>query len=337
VGKLAGTPMDRKVEIALQLERAAAGGHPAIRGVETAGYIDVVAAEAVATSTGIASEAESAACYVRVYVMAGDGAGTQTGAWYAVGRSVDDLDVDDVAATAVNQAVRMLGATQPPSRRLTVVLEPSVTASFLSLLGSTLTGEAVLKGVSPFGDRVGEQIGASSVTLVDDATDADAFGATPFDAEGLATRPVPLLDKGVLLGFLHNAYTGLRSGHGSTGSAVRMGVGKPVGVGCQALALTPGTQTPEEIIASVGNGLLVQNVMGLHSGVNPISGDFSTGAEGLLIRDGAVAEPVREITIASTLQRMLQDVVAIGNDVAVLPGSARGMTVAVAEVTMSGR
>jgi PmbA protein len=116
-----------------------------------------------------------------------------------------------------------------------------------------------------------------------------------------------------------------------------MSISAPVDVGCRALALTPGSKSPEELMAEAGEGLLVQTVKGLHSGVNPISGDFSTGAEGLLFRDGAMAEPVREITIASTLQRMLQDAVAVGNDVVRLPMKAAGVSLVVGDVTMSGR
>jgi PmbA protein len=89
-------------------------------------------------------------------------------------------------------------------------------------------------------------------------------------------------------------------------------------------------------VALVGDGLLVQSVTGVHSGVNPVSGDFSVGAEGLMIRGGALAEPVREVTVASTIQRMLLDVVAVGNDLEWLPGSAAGVTVAVADMSMSG-
>jgi PmbA protein len=218
-----------------------------------------------------------------------------------------------------------------------VVLDPFVTAQFLSLIGSTLTGEAVLKGYSPFGDRLGQSVGAPSVTLVEDPTDEAAFGASRYDDEGLASRRVPLVEGGVLKGFLHNSYTGKRSGEGSTGSAKRAGLSGTVGVGGRALALAPGTLAPEELLRSVGDGLLVQNVKGLHSGVNPISGDFSAGAEGLIIRNGELAEPVREVTIASTLQRMLQDVVAVGNDVLQLPFSAAGLSLAVGDVTMSGK
>jgi PmbA protein len=93
----------------------------------------------------------------------------------------------------------------------------------------------------------------------------------------------------------------------------------------------------EELIKGVDDGVWIQMVQGLHSGVNPISGDFSTGASGMLIRNGAIAEPVREFTIASTLQRMLLDIVAIGGDVDWLPSRAAGLTLVIRDVTMSGQ
>ena len=157
------------------------------------------------------------------------------------------------------------------------------------------------------------------LTLVDDPTDTRAFTATDTDGEGLATRRNVLIEDGVLQMFVHNAYTARRAGTVSTGSAVRGGFKSTPGVGTQAVSLLPGTQSQAELIAGVGDGILMQDVAGLHSGVNPVSGDFSTGAEGLRIRDGELAEPVREFTIASTLQKMLKDVAAVGNDLEWLP------------------
>jgi PmbA protein len=98
----------------------------------------------------------------------------------------------------------------------------------------------------------------------------------------------------------------------------------------------PGELSATEVLAKIGDGLLVQSVSGLHSGVNPVSGDFSVGAEGLLFSDGELASPVREVTIASSIQRMLQAVVAIGNDLEWLPSHAAGVTLAIGEMSMSG-
>jgi len=122
----------------------------------------------------------------------------------------------------------------------------------------------------------------------------------------------------------------------STGNAVRGGFAGTPGVGALALALQPGTRDQPALIADVDDGLLVQSVSGLHSGVNPVSGDFSTGASGMLITNGAVGAPVRELTIASTLQRMLLDIAEVGSDVDWLPMRAAGVSLVIHDVMMSG-
>ena len=216
------------------------------------------------------------------------------------------------------------------------MLEPRLSATILGILGGTLGGERVLKGRSPFADRVGEQIASPLLTLVDDPTDARSLGADPHDGEGLACRRNVLVADGVLEGFLHNAYTGRRSGRGSTGSAVRSHRSTP-GAGPQALAIAPGRGTLDELVAGVDLGVLVQSMTGLHSGVNAVSGDFSVGVEGLMIRDGALAEPVREATIASTIQRLLLDVRSVGADMEWQPGGTGAATLVIDGVALSGR
>jgi PmbA protein len=210
-----------------------------------------------------------------------------------------------------------------------------VTAELLSIIGGTLSGEAVLKGRSLFAQREGEAVAAPAVTLVSDPTDAGAFGAGRYDGEGLARRRVPLVEGGVLRGFLYDTYSGRRAGKASTGSASRSAT-TPPGVGAPALTLRPGDRTQHELVASVTDGVYVQDVSGLHSGVNPVSGDFSVGATGLVIRDGAFAEPFREATIASTLQRMLLDVTAVGSDHEWLPMGPAGLTLVIDGVSLGG-
>ena len=126
------------------------------------------------------------------------------------------------------------------------------------------------------------------------------------------------------------------AGSASTATAVRGGYAGTPGVGCLALQLEPGVRSREQLIGDVDDGVLVQSVSGIHSGVNTISGDFSTGASGITISGGALAEPVREFTIASTLQRILADVVEVGADVEWLPMRAAGVSLVVRDVMISG-
>jgi PmbA protein len=329
-------PTQGKVDLAIELERAVRAADPRISGIESAEYVDVIAEGAIVSTTGIRTVGRETACYVMTYAMAAEGDETQTGFGFSVGREPGELDVALAAGDACERATRMLGAVKPPSERLRVVLDPWVTAQFLGILAFTLNGEAVIKGRSLFADRMGQEVASPLITLVDDPTDPRAFTATETDGEGLATRRNVLIENGVLELFVHNTYSARRAGTRSTGSAVRGGFKSTPGVGCIATSILPGTASQAELVALVGDGLLVQDVAGLHSGVNPISGDFSTGAEGLRIRGGELAEPVREFTIASTLQKMLKDVSAVGNDLQWLPMDAAGVSLVIDEVTISG-
>ncbi len=337
-GALGAVPTPEKVDLALGLEAAARSADPRIRQVDHADYGDASVEVALVSTTGIRASSRKTSGYLSVGVIAGDGDASQTGSGFSVGRGFDGLDPDKATSDAVTRAVRMLGATKGPSGRNTVVFDRRVATTLLSVVSSALSGEAVIKGRSFFVGRVGEVVGDAVLTLVDDPTDPRAYGTAAYDAEGLACRRNVLIDAGVLKAFLYDTVAGSRAGVSSTGSAVRGGYAGTPGPGCRALTLAPGPEGYDEdgVLAAVGEGLFVQSLTGVHSGVNPISGDFSVGAEGLMIRDGRLAEPVREITVASTLQRMLQSLVAVGGDVEWLPGIAAGQTLAVGDMQLSG-
>jgi PmbA protein len=332
---LASVPTEVKVALALELERATTSRDPRVTGVRTAVCSDGRGEGAVATSTGIRAWGRASSCHLAVQALAVQDGGTQIASGLSVGRDLPDLDVEEAAADAVLRATRLLGSTKPDTQRVALVLEPRMTATVLGLVGGMLSGSAVIKGRSPFADRVGEGIASPLLTFVDDPTDPRSLGADEFDGEGLAHRRNELVVGGVLQGFLHNTYTGRRSGHGSTGSALR-GFSSTPGVGAQALAVAPGAGSHEELLAGVDLGVLVTSMAGLHSGVNPVSGDFSVGVEGLMVRGGALAEPIREATVASTLQRLLLDIAAVGSDLEWLPDGTGGVTLVIPGVSLSG-
>ena len=332
---LAELPMAAKVDLAVELERAVLAGDPRIDGVRTAIYGDSMAEAAVATSTGIAVWSRATGCHLSVLALASDGGEVQTGSGSSVGREPSELSIEEAAGDAVERATRLLGARKITSRRLPLVLEPRMAAAVLGLVASTLTGGPVVKGRSPFADRVGEQIASPLLTLVDDPTDHRSLAADAHDGEGLATRRNVLVADGVLQGFLLDTYTGRRLGLPSTGSAVRSARSTPT-PGVQALAVRTGTATFDELLAANDGALVVQSMTGLHSGVNPVSGDFSVGVEGMLVRDGHPAEPVREVTVASTLQRLLLDIAAVGSDLEWLPSGSGVPSIVIGDVALSG-
>jgi PmbA protein len=329
-------PNERKIDLALELESAVRGADPRITGVRTATFADGRGEAAVATSTGIALESAATSCHISVSAMADDGTSTAIAGAVDAGRDPELLDVAGTATDASSRALRLLGGAPVESQRLTIVLEPRLAASLVGIVGGTLSGDRLLKGRSLFAGRVGDQVASPLLTLVDDPTDGRSLGADSHDGEGLACRRNVLVDQGVLCGFLHDSYTGRRSGEGSTASAVR-GARTTPAVGLQAPAVLPGSTSHDDLLASIDTGLLVESLSGLHSGVNPVSGDFSVGAEGVMIRAGEPAEPVREVTLASTIQRLLLDVVAVGDDLEWLPGGTGVPTIAIANVSLSGR
>lgn len=333
----AGTAsMDEKIALALAVEAAARAGDPRIRSVDSADFGDASSEMALASTTGISATARRTSAYLSVATLAGGADETQTGSGFSVGRGLSSLDPERAAADAVTRAVRMLGATKGPSIRTTVVFDPRVTSTIVSALGGAISGDAVVRGRSFFEGRLGEMVASPGVTLVDDPTDLRAYGASALDGEGLACRRNLLISSGVLERFVYDTVSARRAGARSTGSALRGGIGSSPTAGCRALVLLPGDFGVEELLAEVGEGLYVQSITGVHSGVSTVSGDFSVGAEGLMIRGGALAEPVREVTVASTFQKMLQAIVAIGSDLTWLPGAAAGQTLAIGDVQVSG-
>jgi PmbA protein len=334
--RVASTPMDQKIALAIDLERATRAADPRVRQVSSADYADGRVEVALASTTGLRSTARRTSAFVSVDAIAGEGADTQTGTGFSVGRAPGDLNPEEAMADAVLRSTRLLGAQKARSGRCTVVFDPRVVSTLLSAVAAALSGEAVVKGRSFFAGRLGESVAHGAVTLVDDPTDVRAYSASSHDGEGLACRRNVLISDGILRMFVYDTVSARRAKTSSTGSAVRGGYAGTPSAGCRALVLAPGTKGPEEILATVGEGLYVQSVTGVHSGVNPVSGDFSVGAEGLMIRSGQLAEPVREVTVASTLQRMLQAVVEIGSDLQWLPGLAAGQTLAIADMQLSG-
>ena len=233
-----------KITLAKELEEYIMKSDERIVGVESSEYVDSISASAIVTSSGIRRSSYDGGCYIAGSSLASDGKDMQTGFGYSVGRDPAKLEIEKAGSLASERATRMLGAQKASSGRKTVVLDPYVTAQFLGIIGSTFSGESLLKGRSLFADRENEKIAAGILTLIDDPTDPDAFTATEVDGEGLASRRNVLIEQGVLNTFLHNSYTARSMGTQSTGSAVRSYNSSP-GVGARALSLVPGTKSQQ--------------------------------------------------------------------------------------------
>jgi PmbA protein len=328
----------RKVSLALDLERAAVSAHPDTRRVEEVMYGDAISRVAIASTEGVNAEYRRTDCWCVVSALAEREGETQSGFAFRVAREPEELDWEEAAREAAERGARLLGGVKPPTERLPVVLDPWAAASFLGVLAAGLSAEEVQKSRSLLAGLVGQQVGSEAVTLVDDGRLAEGPAAAPFDDEGFPTGRTALIEGGVLSRFLHNTTTARRDGTRSTGNASRPSYRGVPGVAPTNLVLEPGPDPVETILRRAGRAVYVQDVKGVHSGANPVSGEFSVGASGLRVEDGALGEPLREMTIASTLPEVLQRIEALGSDLRFFPGAgAIGTpTVLVGEMTVAG-
>jgi PmbA protein len=325
-------------ELTLAVERGALAADPRVAGVEQAVYADSADRVAIASSTGIAGEYESSSCYAYAQVLARGEDATETGLGFDLGRGPAALDPAGVGREGAERATAMIGAAKPRSRSCPVVLDPTVAASFIGIVGGGLGADAVQRGRSPFADRIGSEVGGEALILHDDGIDPSGPASAPFDGEGVARARTALIEGGTLRTYLHDTYTARRGGAESTGSAGRSGYAGLPRVSASNLVLTTGPLGFDELLTEAGEGVCVTDVAGLHSGVNPVTGVFSVGASGRVIRGGELAEPVREFTIASDLVSMLSALRAAGAEARWVPfgGSVSTPPLLIGEMTVAG-
>jgi PmbA protein len=335
--ELASWSTERKVELALAIERAARA-RPGVTQVENAVYADSEGTVALANSRCFEASYSATDAWAYASAFAGEGSDLMTGLGVGLGRDPSALDPEAIGGEAADRALALVGARQPESRRCPVVLDAFVSSSFVGFIGSMLSADAVQRGRSLFADRQGEEVADPALALVDDGTDPEGPASAPFDGEGSPRRRTALIEGGRLRTFLFDARTARKGGRATTANASRGSYRAPPSVGPSNLVVAPGAGTLEELVAAAGEGLYVTDVAGLHSGVNPVSGTFSVGASGRLIEGGELGRPVRELTIASDLVTMLRSVRAVGSDARWVPfgGSVKAPPVLIGEMSVSG-
>jgi PmbA protein len=238
------------------------------------------------------------------------GSGTQMERDYDFASAVYAADLRDpaeIGRSAGERAVRRLGARKMPTGNCPVVFDPRVARSFISHLLNSISGPSIARGTSFLKDKLGQRIFPEAITLTEDPHRPRGHRSKPFDAEGLANRRRALIDKGVLTTWLLDLRSARQLGLKSTGHASR-GTASPPGPSATNIWIEPGPMTPAELMADIKSGFYVTELMGM--GVNGLTGDYSRGAAGFWIENGAVAFPVSEMTVAGNLNDMFARLVA---------------------------
>jgi PmbA protein len=254
------------------------------------------------TSRGFSGSYRRTGHSLSATALAGSGTGMQRD--YDYSSAVYAADLDDPAGIgrrAAEQALARLNPIRPKTGKVTVVYDPRVSSSLLGHLSSAVNGAGVARGTSFLKARMGQQIFARGITVRDDPRRRRGLRSRPFDGEGQPTAPLDIIADGVLTSWILDSRSARQLGLASTGHAAR-GTSGPPGPSATNLYLEPGRLTPAELMADITEGLYVTELIG--SGVNGITGDYSRGAAGFMIRNGALAEAVAEITIAGNLTEM---------------------------------
>lgn len=337
--KLAGTPLEAKIQLAITVEQAARDRDELVSQVKSTTYAETDSRVAIASSLGLAGEHKETSCYAFLQAVAEKNGQMQTGISFSTGREPGDLDGNACGEEAADRAVSLLGGAPCRTMSCPVVTDPFVTAGVVGVIGAALTGESVQKQRSMFAGLKGSVVAGKPFRLIDDGLHAEGLASAPFDGEGVPSRETVLIKDGILQGFLYDTYAGRKDGCLSTGNGTRGSYRSMPRAGATNLRVAGGSQPPGDMIASVDIGFYVTDITGIHSGANPVTGDFSVGATGRLIRGGELSEPVREVTIAGNLISMLKAVEAVGNDNRWVPfgGSIHAPTLLIGEMTVSGK
>ncbi len=329
---------ERKVELAIAVDDAARKADSRVSQVEQSIYADSRGFTAVANSAGFSGAYEASGAYAYSSAFAGEGDALMTGLGLGIGRGPDDLDAAAIGGEAAARAAALVGARRIASRRAPVVLDAFTAASFMGIVAGALSGEAVLRGRSPFVGREQDEVASSVLAISDDGLIEGGPASAPFDGEGVPQSRTRLIGDGRVCGFLYDARTAREAGAESTGNGRRGSYRGRPSPAATNIVIEAGTATLDELFDQAGDGLYVTQVVGLHSGVNPVSGVFSVGASGIEIKDGKLAGPVREATIASDLISMLSSVRAVGAARRWVPfgGSVLAAPLLIGEMTIAG-
>ncbi|MGE5181388.1 MAG: TldD/PmbA family protein [Acidobacteriota bacterium] len=257
----------------------------------------------------------------------------RNGYWWTASRFLSQLEAAEaVGIEAARRTVATIGAKKVETTECPIVFDPEVARSIVGTVFSVANGSSFWRKSSYLIGKEGERIASKLVTIVDDPLIPRAPGSRPFDGDGLPTRKNLVVDQGVLKPVLCDVYSGRKLGRASTGSAGR-GVGGNPGPTTSNLVMQAGTMTREQLMRDTPRGLYVTALMGF--GFNPVTGDFSRGAQGFWIENGELTRPVSEVTIAANFDQILKRIDAVADDLQLRSATA-APTFRVSHMTLAG-
>lgn len=299
-------PVEAAIELAGRCEAAAFETDERINNSEGASVSTQQAQFVAANSLGFMGGYPTSRHYIACSVIAGEQEAMQRDDWYTTHRNAAALEAPEaVGQQAARRAVARLNPKKISTGSFPVIFEAPLAAGLLGNFVQAVSGGALYRKSSFLLDHLGRQVFPEFVQLQELPHLPGALASSPFDNDGVRTRERQVVRDGVLQGYFLSVYSGRKLGLPSTGNAG----------GSHNLILTPGEHDLDGLLAQMGRGLLVTELLG--HGVNYVTGDYSRGAAGFWVEDGRIAHPVEEITIAGNLKDMFRNIRAVGRDVQV--------------------
>lgn len=306
--------IEKKIQFMLDLEQSILNDDPRVKTMSQNSYDEVESIRRIKNTNGLDVTDRVNYCLAYAVAIVEENEDKRTGLGYDISNSFSDLSIDKITREATGEALKMLGAKSIKSAKCPVVIKNETFAQLFSAYMGILNAERVQKNLSKLGDKLGEVIASSELTLYDDPHLKGALSSSSFDAEGVATMKKPVIEEGVLKTFFHNLKTASKAGVVSTGNASKGSYKGSVGIAPSNLVIKPGEKSLEEVVSTINNGVYILELQGLHAGINTISGDFSLQCYGYMIENGALTKPVSQITVAGNFFEMLMDIECFAND-----------------------
>ena len=298
-----------KIDLALDLERRAKALDPRVKRMGYDGVASGRSRVEIHNTKGLCAIREEEETYSYLEPIMEQDGDVRDGFAYRIGGEI--LDVDGLVKEAVEKTAAQFGAKPVSAGTYDIVLRYDAAAELLASFASMFSADMAQKGLSLLAGREGDAIAAPCVDIIDDPL----YPKNPraFDDEGTPSVTKAVVEKGVLKTLLHNLKTAKKAGVESTSNASRS-ASSPVGVAPSNLYIPAGERNLDDLLATMGEGLLITTLEGTHAGVNPVSGDFSLSARGFVVEGGQIGRPVEQITVAGSFVPLLSAVKEVGRD-----------------------
>lgn len=327
-------PINQKIEMAMRLEHICRSADARIKNVRSAALSELLYEVQMLDRAGNHLSHRSSMFSGSVTCKAEQNGEAQMGGDFGFDNELSQLKIDAIGLEAARTATELLGATPPQTMKCPAVFKNSVVADLLEFLSGSFSAEEIDKGRSLLGGKQGQKIFAPQIDLIDDALYPGGYGSGPFDSEGAPAGRINLVSKGVFSSILSNSYYSKKLGIPLTGSATRS-IKAPPSIGVSNMYLKPGSRSLAELISGTHNGILITDLMGVHT-ANEITGDFSLGASGILIENGRTTRAVRGFAVAGNVLGLFAQVTDIGSDLRFF-GSVGAPSLRVSEISIGGK